>query len=98
MQRQASQGWEEPQAAVREWDPGIQDFRGGAVSAGDKAQGVATGVGSSKDSRKRSLENVAQMQGGQVLSTGALSLSFLGWRETIDECQIAESTPNRASD
>lgn len=33
-------------AAVCEWDTGIQDFRGGAVSTDDEAQGVATGVGS----------------------------------------------------
>lgn len=46
MQRQASQRWGEEQVVMREWDTGIQDFRGGAVSADDEAQGVVTGVGS----------------------------------------------------
>lgn len=31
---------------VKEWEIGIQAFRGGAVSGDDKVQGVATGVGS----------------------------------------------------
>lgn len=37
---------EEQQVVRREWDTGIQDFRGGAVSADDETQGVTTGVGS----------------------------------------------------
>jgi hypothetical protein len=45
---QASRGWEEQQVVVREWDTGIQDFRGGAVSAADEAQGVAIRSGQLK--------------------------------------------------
>lgn len=64
---------------VREWDTGIQYFRGGAVSADDEAQGVATGVGSWKDKRKRFLENAAQTQWSQMLSVGIHSLPFFSW-------------------
>lgn len=57
MQGQASRGWEEQQVVVREWDSGTQDSRGGAVSADDEAQGVATRSGQ----KERFLENAIQM-------------------------------------
>lgn len=46
---------------VREWDTGIQDFRGGAVSAADEAQGVATRSGQPTGQEEKVLENAAQM-------------------------------------
>lgn len=57
MQGQGSRGWEEQQFVVREWVSGTQDFRGGAVSTDDEAQGVATRSGQ----KERFLENAVQM-------------------------------------
>lgn len=78
MQRQASQGWEELQAVVREWDPGIRDFRGGAVSAGDKAQGVATGVGRLKGQQEKVLGECSSDARGSGVVHGSTQPFLLG--------------------
>lgn len=72
---QASRRWEEQQVVVREWDTGIQDFRGGAVSAADEVQGVATS-GQLKGQEDKVLENAAQIQRSQVVFVGAHSPPF----------------------